>query len=216
MEAVSFAWLHGFKSASILTGFHGRKASNFHDLSSTFEPRSNRDRVTIVRWSWSWSSVDPRRLEWSRFRGSVRAIAARSRRDHGSIAPRSRVDREVLPPRLCTVRWRSYKMDDHDSLIPCATIELRALRQPSDHGRLDEVQASAWWRSDAQEDSTRFQKSRTIATVRSRDPRFRQASAVRWAKIAMMILIVIALRLMKIPRSRSVHVASGKRSDPIT
>ena len=59
-------------------------------------------------------------------------------------------------------------MNDHDSLIPCAAIKLRALRQPSDRDRLDEDQSSAWWRSDTPEDSTLFQKSWTIATVRWR------------------------------------------------
>ena len=53
MEAVSFAWLCGFKSASILTGFHGQKASNFHDFSTTIGPRSSHDRVTIGLRSWS-------------------------------------------------------------------------------------------------------------------------------------------------------------------
>ena len=103
----SLSMSRGFNLTAILTKFSGEFGSSFHDFSTTIGPRSRRDRVTIVRRLWSWSSIDPRRLEWSRFRGSMRAIAARSRRDRSSIAPRSQLDREVLPPLLCTVRWRS-------------------------------------------------------------------------------------------------------------
>ena len=58
MDAVSFAWLRGFKSASILTGFHGRKVSSFHAFSSTIEPRSGHDRASIVVLGRRRSTLD--------------------------------------------------------------------------------------------------------------------------------------------------------------
>ena len=39
---------HGFNSAPILTGFHGKKASNFCHDRTTIGPRSRRDRATIA------------------------------------------------------------------------------------------------------------------------------------------------------------------------
>ena len=90
MEAVSFAWLRGFKSASILTGFHCQQASNFHDLA----PRSDHDRATIG----SRSGFD------RGLRSSPISIGS-CRGDSALEGVRSRLDREVLPQHLYTVRF---------------------------------------------------------------------------------------------------------------
>ena len=82
MDAVSFAWLRGFKSASILTGFHGRKVSSFHAFSSTIEPRSGHDRASIVVLGRRRSTLD-----------QVEVFPLHKTCDRGSISPRSRLDR---------------------------------------------------------------------------------------------------------------------------
>ena len=85
MDAVSFAWLRGFKSASILTGFHGRKVSSFHAFSSTIEPRSGHDRASIMVLGRRRSTLD-----------QGEAFPLHKTRDRGWIAPRSRLDRATI------------------------------------------------------------------------------------------------------------------------
>ena len=95
----NFAWrLHGFNSATILTGFSGALASNqlqirprSHHDRATITPRSGHDRVLIVIMELGRPPSGP-----------VGAIPRRKMCDHGSIMPRS----WVFPRLVCTVRWR--------------------------------------------------------------------------------------------------------------
>ena len=63
---------------------------------ATIGPQLGHDRATIGPRSWSWSFVDRHLLDWRRFHHANSPIAARSRRDRGSIAPRSRFDRAAI------------------------------------------------------------------------------------------------------------------------
>ena len=119
VEAVVGAVLHGRESASLgqtQSSHVGRKfrfefALNSHHL--------GHDRATM----WSWPSVDRRLIDWQRFPHVNPPIAARSRRDRGSIGPRSwssstiglrrRIEIQVIVIRTIAV-LRAIRCRPHD------------------------------------------------------------------------------------------------------
>ena len=112
MEAVSSAWLCGFKSAGKGLQFCFEKRHEFRRDRATIGPRSRRDRALI------FVVVDCRLSS-----GRLGAILPLKEHDRGSIAPRSRFDRPTIEPffhlyslpsdedlivmTIPTVRWRS-------------------------------------------------------------------------------------------------------------
>ena len=78
----------GFNSATILTGFHSQKASNFCHDRSTIAPRSGHNRASIVILEIGRSPSDP-----------IGSIPRQNLCDRGSIAPRSQLDRGSIRPR---------------------------------------------------------------------------------------------------------------------
>ena len=121
MEAVSLAWLCGFKSAGKELEFCFVKATNF----GTIGPRSRRDRATIYVLVARLSASD--RLE---------AIPLLKLPDRGSIAPRLRFDRTAIAEFF---HWPSAPSDQSSGywtivihLIQCTPIIRRVHCQLSD------------------------------------------------------------------------------------
>ena len=107
-------------------------ASKWPRFSPQKDPRSGHDRAMIGPRSRSWSVVDCSPIDWRRLRHVNSLIAARSRRDRGSIGPRSWNSYTKSLNRPMGSSW----MNDHDSPIPCAAITMRVLCQPSNRDRL--------------------------------------------------------------------------------
>ena len=76
---------------------------------ATIGPRSGCDWATIAPRSWSWSFVDRRPLDWRRFHHVNSLIAARSRRDRGSIGLRSWSSSRKLLNRPMKIRSQSTR-----------------------------------------------------------------------------------------------------------
>ena len=84
----------GSTFVTILTEFSGGFSPHFHNFSTTIGPRSGHDRATIG----PRSGFDRGPRSPSIFVGSCRG-------DSALEGVRSRLDREVLPQHLCTVRF---------------------------------------------------------------------------------------------------------------
>ena len=141
VEAVSSAWLCGFKSAGKGLQFCFEKRHEFRRDRATIAPRSGpnlrRGRLSVVvRSSGGDSAAEGARSWFDRA-----AIAVRSRCDRGSIALRSRFDRATIEP-----FFHLYSLPSDEDLIVMTIPTVR-------------------WRSDISDASTRCFGSRKIPTV---------------------------------------------------
>ena len=98
--------------------WNGVLAPNFYAILSQFRlqnaPRSGHDRAAIGPWSWSWSLFARPPIEWKEFHAEGGPITARSRRDRGSIRPRSWSSSTGLPCRPMKIpRSRSLHVRRH-------------------------------------------------------------------------------------------------------
>ena len=103
------------RSSHIGREFRFEFSPNSHHFShdrATIEPRSGHDRTTIRPRSWSWPSVDRRRIEWRRFHHVNSPIAARSHRDRGSIGPRSWSSSMICVRRRIEIRCSRYHNEE--------------------------------------------------------------------------------------------------------
>ena len=138
----AMSWLH-FQGAS--TSISRMNSHYFSHDRATIGPRSGHDRAAIGPRSGSGSLDD-------RLHFIVEAIPPRLLSDRGSIAPRLRFDRTAIVEFFQAVSAPSDR-DPSDC-------------DPHNHCAPRDPLPSARWRSDAPGDSTRVERSRTIAAVR--------------------------------------------------
>ena len=113
MEAVSIAWLCGFKSAGKELEFRFEKVTNF----GTIGPRSSRDRATIRPRSGHNLRLGRSSVGVRSSGGDSAAEASRLRVDPAAIAARSSHDLGVLPEPLHAVRSIIRRLEGHDRAI---------------------------------------------------------------------------------------------------
>ena len=183
--------MHGFLASN-----PRRIGLNFASKRPTIGPRSRLDRATIVILILHWVSSDDRGDD------SVMQYP-RSRLDRAAIAVRSDRDRGVPPRIVLTVRWRSRPDGDRTFQMSPRVVKMKRIVAVRSRSRV------------------------TRSTIRELHRQPSDDRAIAWSMISMNVCRQMgedrgddrdrdALRSMKIQRSSTVHVASGKRVDRVT